>query len=277
MGSLTLLIMTTVPASAGAQWIERPGTGWVDISASHLDTRDQFWLDGSRRRIGNNGHAVTSSVFITSALGVLHGVDLWVHLPFHWLQFDDFTGDRLRTGVGDPLLHLRVGPEVLGLPAFPVAIRGGVKWPAGDLEVDAEVIPLGDGQWDGELLLEVGRSFYPRSIWAMAWGGYRWRGPNEVTARHPGDERFWYAAAGGELRDVGWKGALEGLRGDPWVLHGIPIPSARRELTQLLLTLDHAVGPGRAGVGIRHPFQGRNLPVGTSLTLHYFLRWGSQP
>ncbi|MEX2526239.1 MAG: hypothetical protein WEA09_01260 [Gemmatimonadota bacterium] len=274
---MTVLLLLVSSAPVSGQWIQPQGTGWLDLTVSHLDTRDQFWVDGSQRRMANDGHAVTSSLFLTSAVGVVRGLDVWLQLPFHRLRFDDFTGERLRTGVGDPLLHVRVGPELVGLPAVPVALRGGVKWPAGDLEVDAEVIPLGDGQWDGELLLEVGRSFYPRSIWAMAWAGYRWRGPNELKARDPGNEEFWYAAVGGDVRGVGWKGALEGLRGDPWILHGISIPSARRELTQLLVTLDHAAGPGRAGLGLRHPIQGRNLPVGTALTLHYFVRWGMSP
>jgi hypothetical protein len=260
---------------AAAQWVQAPGTGWMDVTVSHLDTRHQFWLDRSRRTMANGGHAVTSSVFLTSAVGLVGGLDAWVQLPFHRLRFDDFAGERVRTGVGDPRIHLRAGPELLGLPVIPVAVRGGFKWPAGDLDVNAEVIPLGDGQWDAEVILEVGRSFHPRPLWAMAWAGYRWRSPNHETARDPGNEEFWYAAIGGEVRGLGWKGAIEGLRGEPWVLHGIPIPTAARELTQFLGSVDRSAGPGRAGLGFRRPFQGRNLPRGTSLTLHYFLRWGT--
>ncbi|MEX2531019.1 MAG: hypothetical protein WD960_09630 [Gemmatimonadota bacterium] len=150
---MTALVLgaALVPPSADAQWIESPGVGWADLTLYHQDTRDQFDRDGEHGRLLNGGHAVTSSAFLTEAVGVIRGVDAWAQLPIHRLRYDDFGGNRSILGLGDPGLFLRVGPEVAGLPAFPVAIRGGVKWPGGDFDVDAKVIPLGDGQRDVEL------------------------------------------------------------------------------------------------------------------------------
>jgi hypothetical protein len=264
------------PATAQGQWIEPPGSGWADLTLYHQSTRHQFDRDGEHGRLLNGGHAVTTSVFLTGAVGLVRGVDTWIQLPVHRLRYDDFGGNRSTVGLGDPRIFLRVGPEAIGLPAFPVAIRGGVKWPGGDFDIDAEVIPLGDGQRDVELLMEGGFSLHPRSMWGMGWVGYRWRGPNAEAARDPGDERFAYAALGGSLGRLGWKAAMEEIRGDPWRIHGLLIPSTPRELRQGFVSVDWPVGSGRLGAGFRTPLAGRNMPAGTAFSLHYFRRWSQE-
>lgn len=274
LAGILLILGSFVPGPLTSQWIEPPGSAWVDVTVYHQDTRRQYGRDRQREMFPNAGHAVTTSLFLTGAIGVIRGVDLWVQAPVHRLRYDDFAGNRTNVGLGDPRVFLRVGPELLGLGAVPVALRGGVKVPGGEFEVDAEVIPLGEGQRDLELLVEVGRSFYPRPIWAMGWVGYRWREPNRANERDPGDERFWYAAVGGNVGRLGWKGAMEGLSGDPWRIQGIRVPTASREMVQTLVSADWPVGPGRIGAGARLPVQGRNLPAGGSLFLQYFFRLG---
>ncbi len=263
-----------IPSSVSAQWILSPGEGWVDLTLIRHDTRSRFDLTGDRNPLANEGHAVTTSLFVTAAVGLLRGVDAWVQAPVHSFRFDDAAGPRTRSGLGEPRLFVRVGPQFVGLPAVPIALRGGVKWPSGRFEADAEIIPLGEGQRDFELLLEAGRSFHPRPVYVMGWGGYRWRGPNHRSERDPGDERFWYLAAGGSTDRFGWKAAAEGLDGDPWRIHGLRIPSTPREMTQLLLSVDTPISRGRAGLGVRVPLAGRNLPAGNALTIQYFFRFG---
>ena len=75
-------------------------------------------------------------------------MDAWVQIPYHRLTYNDARDDRLRTGIGDTNLYLRVAPlHYLGFD-FPWAIRGGAKVAVGDFAVDSEIIPLGDGQTD---------------------------------------------------------------------------------------------------------------------------------
>lgn len=278
MGAMILLLVSWsgLPEAGAGQWVEGPAEGWADLTLYHHDTQQQYGREGELGDIPNAGHAVATSAFLTGAVGLVRGVDAWIQIPIHHLQYDDFAGERESLGFGDPRVYVRAGPELFGLPAIPVALRAGVKWPGGDFDVDAEVIPLGEGQRDVELLLEVGRSFHPRPLWTMGWIGHRWRAPNVTTARDPGNELFWYWAVGGYLGRLGWKGALEGTRGDPWRIQSILIPTTPRELTQVFFTADWPVGPGRLGGGIRAPFQGRNMPAGSAVSVHYFVRWGER-
>ena len=84
-----------------AQWVEAPLTGWAQIAVYHHDTRDEFSFNGERIDIRNGGHAVATSVYVTTAVGVVPGVDAWLQLPFHAIDYTDFGGERERSGIGD--------------------------------------------------------------------------------------------------------------------------------------------------------------------------------
>lgn len=259
--------------SSVAQWIEKPGTGWIQAAMYRHETSSVFDENGARNEIFNDGHAETTSLFVTAAGGLFQGVDTWVQLPFHHLIFEDNLDRRVRTGVGDPRVYLRVGPEVFGLRAIPVAVRGGLKFVGGDFPVDAEIIPLGEGQRDWELMVEAGYSLHPVPVYMMGWIGYRWRETNEEADWKPGDEAFAYLAAGGTFMRLQWKLALEGWRGTSPVIQGFSIPSARRKMLQIFPTLGWPIGPGAIELGVRFPLAGRNLPTGPALFFGYFTRW----
>lgn len=223
-----------------------------------------------------DGHAITTSFFLTGAVGVVRGADVWVQVPVHRLSFDDAGGERDETGLGDVRLFLRLGPKLLRarLPVA-VAVRGGVKLPGADFPVDAEVIPLTEGQRDWELMLEVGHSFHPFPLYVMGWFGNRWREENEEVVRDPGDERFAFAAAGGDLpAGFTWKFAWEGLWGLAPRIERLTVPTAKRRLQQLFPSVGRRLGPGILEVGGRIPVSGRNLPAGPALMGGYFLSWG---
>ncbi len=274
LGILLVGLLLCVPSEGGAQWISSPGDGWLDVSLIYHDTDQVFDETGERRTIFAQGRAVALSLFFVGNMGIWDGVDLWAEVPVHRIRFDDAGGQRTSMGVGDSRLFVRVGPELVGLPPFPLALRGGVKMAGGSFDIDAEVIPLGEGQRDLELILEAGRSFHPRSLWTMGWVGHRWREENVVANRTPGNEWFWWWSIGGELGPVGWEGSVEGLRGDPWVLEGgLRLPSTRRQLDQILAQVNHPLGPGHGQLGVRVPLSGQNLPAGLAITLGYFLQW----
>lgn len=259
-------------APAGAQWVNEPGQAWADVSAFWHDTRETFDHEGDRKTIFADGHARTLSVFTTVSVGLIHGLDIWAQVPVHHLQFDDLASERTSTGVGDPRLFLRIGPALFGLDdvPLPVALRGGVKLAGGDFDVDAEIIPLGEGQRDWELMLELGRSFHPLPLWMGGWVGHRWREPNQVARRHPGDEWFGYLAVGGEAGRFTWQTSIEASRSGPWVIDGLRLETAEREMLQVSPRLGLPVPGGEIHAGIRFPLHGRNLPAGHSLVIGWF-------
>jgi hypothetical protein len=264
------------PRPAEAQWLESFGQGWVDVRLYYHDTTREFGPESERRDFFADGHAVTSSVYLTAATGLIDGLDTWIQLPIHHLQFDDAGGEREQTGIGDLRLYLRADPSLVGLSTLPVALRGGIKIPGAEFPVDAEVIPLTEGQVDLELFLEVGHSFHPAPFYAMGWVGHRWR-MAKGNIRDPGDEVLAYVAVGGDLGSLFvWKIAAEGMWGGTPILERLPVENARRRMMQVFPTFGVRVGPGAIEFGGRVPFQGRNLPAGPALVIGYFFRWDAR-
>lgn len=272
-----LLCTFLSPASFG-QWVEAPGTGWAKLEVSHQDTRQRYDETGTVEPFFNeDARAITSTVRFTGALGLWKGVDLWIDAPAHRLAFNDASRDRLSAGIGDPRVFLRTGPALFGIDELPfaVALRGGTKFPVGDFAVDAEIIPLSEGQRDWEVLLEMGRSLYPWPVYVAAWAGYRWRRPNTEIDRKPGDERLFYLAVGGSVQQFQWKLAADGHIGRPPVrtTFNLRLERDRRTLIQVNPTLGWMVGPGAVEVGARLPVHGRNFPAGPVFKVGYFLTW----
>ena len=257
----------------GGQWVEESGNGWVALAVYHQDTRDRFGIDGDIRALFGEGRAVTTSSFLTTAMGVAPGLDLWGQLSFHRLRYDDVAGTRSSTGPGDIRLWLRAAPLKWLGSSVPLAIRAGFKAPVGDFDVDAEIIPLGDGQRDWEVMAELGHSFWPRPLYLAGWVGYRWREENTLARKDFGDEVFYFAQVGGRLGRLGYKLALDGWDGAAGVTEGISVPGFQRDLVQLQPSLTYGVGPGQLEAGARFALGGRNLPAGTALMLQYFTRW----
>lgn len=279
--AIGLLAWMWMPHAGQAQWVEAPGEGWLEISVTHHRTDTRFGPGGDVEALFNaESRSITTSVFLTTAVGLLPGLDAWAQVPFHRLQFNDVVRDRTSTGFGDPRFFLRAGPKAFGLDiGLPIAVRGGVKFPVGDFPIDAEVIPLTEGQRDWELLVELGYSLYPIPMYVMGWAGYRWRQFNARIERKPGDERLLFLAAGGSLGGFTWKVAVDGLFGTPPVRRlsstglEIELEQDTRRLVQLLPTVGWKVGPGAVELGARIPVDGRNLPAGPALTLGYFVNW----
>ena len=273
-----LLLCVYTNRNAEAQWVEQPGHGWVQLGAYHHDTTKRFDEQRNVESLFNeDSRSITTSLILTGAIGVYKGVDIWGQLPVHRLAFNDIAANRESSGLGDPRFHIRIGPSLFGWStSIPVAIRGGVKFAIGDFPVDSEIVPLTEGQRDWELLMELGHSFYPTPVYAMAWAGYRWREKNDDIERKPGDEFFAYAALGGEYERWIWKLALEGQWGERWVsFTGARIELARseRELIQVQPSIGWKIGPGVIELGARMPVWGRNFPAGPALFVGYFYSW----
>ena len=271
---VALALLAGRSTAAGAQWVEPPGRGWLDVSVFHLDTREAFHPDGGVRPFDpfTRGHAVSTAAFATVAVGLVRGVDAWVQVPFQRLRFDDLGGDRLRTGIGDTRLHLRVQPGRHFGSGVPLAIRGGAKVPVGDFAVDAEIIPLGDGQRDWELVLELGHSFHSVPAHVSAWAGHRWREANLESRRDFGDEVFFLLSGAVEFGRLGVGVIAEGWDGGVPIIEGLPVATASRSMLRLTPSLRYALGAGSAKLGMQIPLRGTNLPAGNTLVIGYFVR-----
>lgn len=253
------------------------GDGWMQVAALRWVSDEFYGSDGELRPLLAEGVSTTHSLYFTASLGLVSGIEVWLQAPLHSLEFEDQTGRRTRTGIGDIRAAVRVSGAAVRLPGFPVVLRAGVKLPGSSFPVDATVIPLTEGQRDWELSAEYGHALVqpsplaPPTLYGVGWLGYRWRETNEEAARRPGDELFAHLAFGGLLDPFSWQLALETVQGSPPVQQGVELTSADRELWQVGPTVFYPLGPGRLSAGALIPLSGRNLPAGPSLSVGYLL------
>ncbi len=263
-----------LPTEAEAQWVEAPGAGWISAEVYHQDTRDRYDLQARRNEIPFDGRATSTAFFVTAAVGLIPNWDLWARGSANSLSFSDTGGDRSEDGPGDVNLWLRVAPLKYVGSDLPFAVRGGVKLPAGDAPVDAEIIPLGEGQTDWEIMAEIGHSFWPRAVYVNGWVGYRYRELNKETAIDPGEEIFFLAQVGGAVGRIQYKMVAEGWDSDTPVQEGVPIASGQRQYLQVTSSLWYETPAGAFELGWRLSLAGRNLPAGGALVIGYFARLG---
>ena len=270
-GVVTALCLAPEPAHG--QWVEAPGTGWVSVEAYHHNTRDRFDSNGDQTPIPVGGHAVSTAIFATGAVGLIPNWDLWARASLNFLSFDDAGRERSENGPGDVNLWLRVAPLKYLDIDFPFAIRGGVKIPVGEAPIDAEIIPLSEGQTDWEIMAEVGHSFWPRTVYVNGWLGYRYRAAHPEILRDPGEEVFFLAQVGGALGRVQYKLVFEGWDGNAPILEGLVITTDQRNYLQVTPSLWYQTRLGGFELGWRVPIDGRNLPDGGALVIGYFSKF----
>ena len=262
------------PGFASGQWVEPPGLGWASVAFYGQNSRSVYLANGDKGSFVLDGQTRALSIYVTGVIGVVPGVDVWLQPSFHRLRFEDLTGTRVSTGPGDTRLYVRAAPLSWLGEDLPLALRAGVKLPVGDFDVGQELIPLGDGQRDWELILELGQSLYPRPLYLMGWLGRRWRESTDDPPRDFGDEWFFLAAVGGDVGRWGYKASVEGWFGETPQFGGLNAQGQEREMVRIGISASPRLGPGSLEVGARIPLMGKNLPAGTELVAGYFLRFG---
>ena len=292
LAALTVAIFSA-PASAAAQAIcsaphsapslstsgsittLHPGNGWVLATFHRVQSNELYSSDGTALRFFGNGEATTTSAFLTGAIGVTWGIELWAQVPIHSLDFDDVTGTRQRTGLGDPRVSVRIGSELFSDDIWPISVRAGIKFAGSEFPIDASVLPLTEGQTDYEVALESGWSFGSLPFYALGWVGYRWRTEDAASETKPGNERYAHLALGGLLGSVRLEVALDALDGEAPARSGLLIPASARRLVQLTPTIGWSLGAGSLELGAQIPISGRNLPTGSGVSIGYMLPWGT--
>lgn len=269
-----ILAGTAMPVRVAAQWPAGQGEGWAKLSFFSHETSERFDAKGEERLFFTGGESVSRALYLDALVGVTDYLDVWLQAPWFDLAFDDVGGNRTASGPSDVRAFVRYGLGRHLLGGIPLSVRGGVKIPVQDLPVDAEIIPLGEGQWDVEAWLEGGHSFYPLPLYAVGWLGYRWRFENESVQRDPGDERLFLLDVGLTTRPVGFKVVVEGLYGLAPVLQGILVEQGRRESLQVQPEVVVALGSTLyLQGGVRLPVEGRNHPAGRQYVAALFYQF----
>lgn len=111
-----------------------------------------------------------------------------------------------------------------------LTLVGTVKFPTGEFVNDAEIVPVGEGQYDFDRFAEVGRSLWPVRGYVSGKIGYPWRTANAETGIDFGNEILWEAEVGYQpWSRVDTKLLLRGLHGARSTSFHLPIPTLKRE------------------------------------------------
>lgn len=167
-----LLLVASPPADAGP-WAAGKGHGYFKASFQHL---------GSRKLVTPDGTNFTIPLFTREEVSVfgLFGLnDRWTaHASLPLLRSSDLqdSPDELgrETGFGDIQVGLQ---RQLGLSGpWVFAMRGTLQLPTGDVERAGGLLPTGSGIYEGDVVIEAGRSLGGGKGWMFVGAGPQFRG-----------------------------------------------------------------------------------------------------
>ncbi len=265
--ALAALLTLSLPASA--QWTQgAPGKVWVKSALFIQETGDRYDVKGVRRPFfAPNGVSDAKALFTEVIVGLHPNLDLWVQAPYFDLTFRDDNQTLTKTGFGDVRAWLRWNITKLFGGSTPISIRAGAKAPIGESPIDAQIIPLGEGQWDLEAFGEVGHSFWPVPVYAILWLGYRVRMKNSDQFIDPGNQRVFLVEAGvNPTPDTFFKATFDGFRGERREVDGI-LTATERRIATLQFTGAVRTGPVWPEVAVRIPISGREFPAGVQFVV----------
>ena len=215
---------------------------------------------GNRARFRFNGRYRSRALFFDLFYGATDRIDVGLQLPFFKQEYQDtplltgFGEPRKATGFGDVRGFLKVNllnRRTVG------TVKLGFKAPSGEFVNEDGLIPVGEGQWDFDAIVQLGRSFWPMPVYVNADVGYRLRLRNAETDRDPGNEWTFLAEAGVQVRRstlVGVK--IHGVRGRAATVFGVRIQSDIKRITY--------ISPG-ISLG---PFRGMTLETAMNISVH---------
>ena len=252
-----LCILAPQTAYAGA-WTLEKGQVWSKITGLYQATDEHYDKDGEPG--GFPADYTSREVYLDVFYGVTKRFDLGVQFAAIDRKFENFTATRHRdmfgyrakeSGLGD----IRVFGKV-NLVHEPVVgtLMLGIKAPTGDFRAAPEAMSAGNGQWDVEVIAQIGKSYWPIPVYANIDLGYRLRETNETIHHNPDDELIYNLEIGAspvEMLNIALK--LEGISGAgrrityaiPTVLvslpQGLAVEAAAR--VSVLGRADPKVGP----------------------------------
>lgn len=212
-----LAVLTPQAAHAGA-WTLEKGQVWSKITGLYQATSEHYGKDGDPSAFPADYMA--REVYLDVFYGVTKRFDLGVQFAAINRKFENFTSPMHRemfgyrakeSGLGD----IRVFGKV-NLVHEPVVgtLKIGIKAPTGEFRAAPEAMSAGNGQWDFEVIAQIGKSYWPTPVYANVDLGYRLRETNETIHHNPDDELIYNVEIGGspvEMLNLALK--LEGISG----------------------------------------------------------------
>ena len=185
---VALSVLMPQMASAGA-WTLGKGQVWSKITYMSLSTNEHYDNDGNVGEIP--ARYKSQQLYFDVYYGLNDRIDVGVKIPYISNEFVDvspehpFYGapDKKDSGLGDvrgvAKINLVNSADLVG------TLKLGFKAPMGEYREVPEALSITGGQWDFEVVAQLGRSFYPVPVYGNVDLGYRLRG--EYTDSNPND------------------------------------------------------------------------------------------
>ena len=185
---VALSILLPQMASAGA-WTLGKGQVWSKITYMSLSTNEHYDNDGNVGEIP--ARYKSQQLYFDVYYGLHDRIDVGVKIPYISNEFVDvspehpFSGapDKKDSGLGDvrgvAKINLVQSADLVG------TLKLGFKAPVGEYREVPEALSITGGQWDFEVVGQLGRSFWPVPVYGNVDLGYRLRG--EYADPNPSD------------------------------------------------------------------------------------------
>ncbi len=278
-----LALLVPVAAQAGA-WTTPAGSLWAKASW-YRQTTGKWYTDndqpilladntlgtrpaGRRQPYRFNGAYESTAIFLEAKYGITDAIDVGVQVPWFDQSFNDDTRIDPPAEAGFSDVRISARWQLLARP-FLLTLKGGTKIPTAEFRNEDGLIPVGEGQWDYDVVVQAGRSFWPIPAYANIDLGYRVRTENESIRRDPGDEWLVTAELGySPLPSLMLAMKIEGLYGKAGRSFGLRNESLTQRITYLSPSVAYTLfGQTVVEAGLRISAGGRNFPAGRQLTI----------
>lgn len=226
LASLLVFAVLTLPAQtfAGA-WAQEDLGLYLKLSGEYETASEQYKETGETFQLLSEdlpGEYTGTAVSLYAEFGILPSLTIYGATSYKRLVISGEAIEGTTTGIGDALLGAKY--QILDEPLV-LSISGAIKAPTGYTPnpQEARLATLGNGVYEQEARLLVGRSFYPAPFYVSAEVGYRFRGSFEArqsTIDYPNEIPYFAEIGYGPFDWIWVRGVLSGLEGtgDPQAL-----------------------------------------------------------
>ena len=185
---VALSVLMPQMASAGA-WTLGKGHLWSKVTYMSQSTNEHYDNDGNVGEIP--ARYKSQQLYFDVYYGLHDRIDVGVKIPYISNEFVDvspdhpFYGapDKKDSGLGDVRGVAKINlVQSAGLVG---TLKLGFKAPIGEYREVPEALSITGGQWDFDVVAQLGRSFWPVPVYGNVDLGYRLRG--EYTDPSPSD------------------------------------------------------------------------------------------
>jgi hypothetical protein len=269
--SLVVLLLLTVSATASfaGAWTAPKNTFYEKLAFNYYYSNQTFDKTGKRVDTANNGKFTDYNISNYFEYGLTNDLTVINAMAYKWLEDDTDLRRTKGYGLGDVDLGLRY--KLMDNAVGILSTQALVKIPGPYDRSDP--LPLGNGQFDGELRLLFGRSLYPL---LPAYGnveiGYRWR------ASDPSDELRYLVEFGVDVTKALYgRLKLDGIysidNGNKFGNDGNPTTTNNFDLGKLDITVGYKVTQAWGLEASYTPaLYGQNTAAGATYSLALFYK-----